>query len=49
MRSNDRKTVVAKALTSVANNMLSSAANSRCVLIYHQPKQPKEVKKFRKF
>lgn len=49
MKKNDRKANVAKALTAVANGMLSATANSRCVLIYHQPKQPDSVKRFRKF
>lgn len=31
------KNIAAKALTAVTNNMLSAAANSRCVLIFHQP------------
>ena len=48
MKKNEKKTVLAKALTSVADGMLSKAANSRCALIYHQPKQPEEVRKFRK-
>lgn len=48
MKSNDKK-IVAKALTEVTNNMLSMAANSRCMIIFHQPKQPESVKKFRKF
>ena len=39
MKKNEKKTVLAKALTSVADGMLSKAANSRCALIYHQPKQ----------
>ena len=43
MKKNEKKTVLAKALTSVADGMLSKAANSRCALIYHQPKQPEEV------
>lgn len=41
--------MVAKALTAVTNNMLSVAANSRCMIIYHQPKQPEALRKFRKF
>lgn len=49
MKKNDRKANVAKALTVVADSMLSATANSRCVLIYHQPKQPDSVKRFRKF
>ncbi|WP_310602473.1 cyclic lactone autoinducer peptide [Anaerosporobacter sp.] len=43
------KNIMAKALTAVTNNMLSRAANSRCMVIYHQPKQPNTLKKFRKF
>lgn len=43
------KNGAAKVLTSVANSMLSSAANSRCFCIYHQPKQPENMKRFRKF
>jgi len=41
--------LVAKVLQSVADKSLSSAANNRCVFYYHQPKQPQDVKKFRKF
>lgn len=48
MKNNDKK-LIAKTLTAVTNGMLSVAANSRCVLVYHQPKQPDAVKKFRKF
>lgn len=33
----------------VATAMLTLTANSRCVFCYHQPKQPKELKKYRKF
>lgn len=46
---NKEKKMLAKALKAVTNNMLTVAANSRCALIYHQPKQPEELKKFRKF
>ncbi len=48
MKSNDKK-LIAKALTAVTNRTLSAAANSRCHFIYHQPKQPDAVRKFRKF
>lgn len=41
--------IVAKVLAAVTKNMLSVAANRRCVLIYHQPKQPEILKKFRRF
>lgn len=43
------KKMIAKALTAVTNSMLSVAANSRCVTLFHQPKQPDAVRKFRKF
>lgn len=45
----NHKNVLATGLVKASNKMLSVVANSRCVLIYHQPKQPKAVKKFRKF
>ena len=45
----NEKKMLAKTLSSVATAMLTSAANSRCVFVYHQPKQPTELKKFRKF
>jgi cyclic lactone autoinducer peptide len=48
MENRDKKTA-AKLLTAAADKALSAAANSRCVFLYHQPKQPVEVKKFRKF
>lgn len=36
-------------LQSIAVFSLIIAANSRCYFIYHQPKQPLEIKKYRKF
>ncbi len=48
MKNKDKK-FVAKALTNITQNMPSVAANSRCALIYHQPKQPETLRKFRKF
>lgn len=48
MESSNKK-ATAKALASLADKVLSATANSRCVLFYHQPKQPETVKKFRKF
>lgn len=48
MKNNDKK-FIAKALTAVTDRMLSVAANSRCAMLYHQPKQPDAVRKFRKF
>lgn len=49
MNKKEGKKVLANVATSVANTMLSSAANSRCVFVYHQPKQPENLKKSRKF
>lgn len=49
MKSTNQKPVIAKTLKKVVNSMLSTSANSRCAFIYHQPQQPSEVKKFRKF
>lgn len=48
MKNKDKK-FIAKALTTVTQNMISVAANSRCMLIYHQPKQPEALRKFKKF
>lgn len=48
MKNRERK-IMAKTLTAVTKNVLSTAANSRCMIIYHQPKQPEALKKFRKF
>lgn len=48
-RNKQGKKLVARTLTAITNNMLSAAANSRCTLIYHQPKQPQNLKNFRKF
>ena len=44
-----RKDIVAKMLEKVVRYTLSDAANSRCSVIFHQPRQPENVKKFRKF
>lgn len=41
--------MMAKVLTAASDKALSAAANSRCMLIYHQPKQPENLKRFRKF
>lgn len=45
----EKSNVLAAGLVKVSNKMLSATANSRCVLVFHQPKQPEAVKKFRKF
>ena len=49
MKRLNEKEVLAKALESVAHEILKSSANTRCAFVYHQPKQPSELKKFRKF
>ncbi len=41
--------MLARILTAASGKMLSAAANSRCMLIYHQPRQPEDLKRFRKF
>ena len=46
---NHNNTMLAKAMKKTAEHMLSVTANSRCVAVFHQPKQPNDVKKFRKF
>lgn len=49
MKKANEKKILAGVISSVATAMLTSAANSRCAFVYHQPKQPTELKKFRKF
>lgn len=49
MEKSDQKSKIATSLSFVAKTMLSSAANSRCMFCFHQPKQPKDLKNFRKF
>lgn len=44
-----KKIKLSKALQSLAVFSLIVVANSRCFFIYHQPKQPLDVKKYRKF
>lgn len=38
--------IVAKVLEKVASKSVKMAADSRCMYIYHQPKQPAGIKKF---
>ena len=45
----NNKESVAKILYKAVRSTLSDAANSRCAVIFHQPRQPEGVKKFRKF
>ena len=49
MKETQNKSVLARILTSAAVTSLSSAANGRCAYVYHQPKQPETVKRYRKF
>ena len=39
---------VAVVLEKVARNSVKMAADSRCMYIFHQPKQPADIKKFSK-
>lgn len=36
----------AKVLEKIAKKAIETAADSRCMYIYHQPKQPAGIKKF---
>lgn len=49
MKKKNNKALLAKLLTVVATQILSMMASLRCLAIYHQPKQPDEVRKFRKW
>lgn len=44
----EKRNMTAKLLETVARKSVEIAADSRCVYIFHQPKQPAGVKKFRK-
>jgi len=43
-----KKNVVAQVMERIAQKSVKMAANSRCMYLYHQPKQPAGVKKFKK-
>ena len=49
MKKKNGKKMFVNAMTSVATFAMVVADNSRCAFIYHQPKQPAELKKIRKF
>ena len=49
MKKANKNAVVAKVLSTVSKAGLYYAANSRCAFVYHQPKQPEKVNKFRRF
>ncbi len=49
MKKRNEKPIIATVLSSVATAMLSSSANTRCAFVYHQPKQPQDLKKFKRF
>ena len=42
----NNKEIVAKLIEGVARTTVKVAADSRCMFIYHQPKQPEGLKKF---
>ncbi len=49
MKKENGKSILANVVLSVARAAVSNAANTRCAFVYHQPKQPKELRKFRRF
>ena len=46
MKKTEKRIVLANAMSSIA---IREAANSRCAFVFHQPKQPCDLKKYRKF
>ncbi len=42
------KNVLAKLMKNVAGKSAQAAADSRCMYIYHQPKQPAGLKRIKK-
>lgn len=49
MKKKSSKSALAIVASSVAKAAISNSANTRCIYVYHQPKQPKEIQKFRRF
>lgn len=43
------KSVTARLMEKVARKSVEAAADSRCMYLFHQPKQPDGVKKFKKY
>lgn len=43
-----RKSVTAKLMEAAARKSAEIAADSRCVYLFHQPKQPDGIKKIKK-
>lgn len=46
---NHSKNVVAKLMEVTARKSAEMAANSRCVYLFHQPKQPSGIKTMKKY
>ncbi len=46
---NHNKNVVAKLMEVTARKSAEMAANSRCVYLFHQPKQPSGIKTMKKY
>lgn len=42
-----RNDVVAKVMKNIARKSVEMAVDSRCMYVLHQPKQPKDIKKFK--
>ena len=49
MKKTEKRIVLANAMSSIAKFSIREAANSRCAFVFHQPKQPCDLKKYRKF
>ena len=47
MKKTEKRIVLANAMSSIAKFSIREAANSR--FVFHQPKQPCDLKKYRKF
>ena len=49
MKKTEKRIVLANAMSSISKFSIREAANSRCAFVFHQPKQPCDLKKYRKF
>lgn len=48
LKENEHKNIIAKLMEKVAHKSAEAAADSACMYIYHQPKMPANIKKFKK-
>lgn len=49
MKENFIKKITTTSLSTIALGMSKRAANSRCTVVYHQPRLPDAIRKLRKF